>query len=132
MAIANQKKLDNYVNKLYRAQQPNLREKLEVNSSLLARIGFTYYDDSEERGKRLPATSSQGKTVIDRCKRKCAICNREYYKDPSDFQIHHINGNRSKTITSNLVLLCHSCHRKVHTRVKAKLKDYEIRWKNRN
>ena len=73
----------------------------------------------------MPPSSPQGKVVIEKYK-KCAICPKKY-NDPDDFQIHHVNGDRSYTVTSNLVLLCLSCHKKVHTHAMAKLKDYKVK-----
>jgi hypothetical protein len=101
----NQKKLDFYANKLYRG----LLKKYKSGESV--------------SDPRISPTSAQAKLVI---KKKCAICPREYTTDESDnFEIHHIDGDRSHTVTSNLVLICRRCHTKVNTKAKAKLDDYK-------
>jgi 5-methylcytosine-specific restriction endonuclease McrA len=125
------KKMENYVNKLYRGKLPKLKEKIKAEKSLLVRTGILIYEGDDVKGKRITTSSSQGKKVVIDCKRKCVICAKKIDGDSSDFEIHHVNGDRAKTYTSNLVLLCHSCHKKVHTLAIAKLKDYEIRFKTK-
>jgi hypothetical protein len=76
----------------------------------------------EKKIKRKNPTVSQMKKVKDNCKNKCVVCGKDFDKD--DFEYHHINGDRSKTTTTNLVLMCHRCHKRVTRESKAKLQDY--------
>ena len=93
-------------------------------------LSFTSFYAQENKIKRIPPSKSQEKIVIKNCKRKCVVCGKEY-KDRDDFDFHHINGDRGRTITSNLVLICLGCHRKINTRAKAKLKDYKVKKKGK-
>jgi len=40
---------------------------------------------------------------------KCAVCG-----STENLHIHHIDGNRENNTAKNLILLCSSCHRRVH------------------
>ena len=126
MAI-NKAKLEEYANKVYRGDLRRFKEKQKKDASFTFNLFFTEQSKAT-KGKRVASTSAQGKVVIDKCK-NCVICGKKY-DDPDDFQIHHVNGDRSKTTTDNLVLLCHSCHKKVHTHARAKLKDYKVKTKS--
>ncbi len=120
----NKTKLEEYANKVYRGDLRRFKEKQKKDSSYA--FSLFYAEQSKTtKGKRVVTSSSQETVVIDKCKRKCVVCGKKYDKDPNDFQIHHVNGDRSKTTTSNLVLLCHSCHKQIHTRANSKLKDYK-------
>jgi len=123
----NKTKLEEYANKVYRGDLKRFKEKQKKDTSFTFDSFFTQ-ESKVTKGKRVAPSSAQGKVVIDKYK-KCVICAKKY-DDPDDFQIHHVNGDRSYTITSNLVLLCHSCHKKVHTRARAKLKDYKVKTKS--
>ena len=109
MPRVNKSKLELYTNRLYRAEIKRLKSK------------------TKKKGSRISPSSSQGSKVVDDCGRKCAVCSKKYDEDPRDFLIHHINGDRSMTITSNLVLLCWSHHNKIHDEVKAKIRDYKVK-----
>ena len=118
----NEKKLESYANKLYRGDLARYKKKLESNNMFSMSLFLT----QENKIKRIPSSKSQEKTVIKNYKEKCVVCGRKY-EDRDDFDFHHINGDRSKTITSNLALVCLSCHRKIHTNAKSKLKDYKVK-----
>lgn len=116
-------KLEEYSNKVYKGTLPKLKKKLEKEDSWSwpsAVIG-----SATSKIVRTPVTKSQEKTVIDKCKRKCVVCGKKY-KDADDFHFHHVNGDRTMTATKNLVLVCLKCHKKIHTRANAKLKDYKV------
>jgi len=124
MAV-NKAKLEEHANKVYRGDLRRFKEKQRKDNSFTFDL-FLTETTKATKGKRVAPSSSQGKVVIDNCKRECIICGKKY-NDPDDFQIHHVNGDQSKTTTNNLVLLCLSCHKKVHTIASAKLKDYKER-----
>ncbi|GEM_PF-3813316 len=121
----NKTKLEEYANKVYRGDLRRFKEKQQKDSSYA--FSLFYAEQSKTtKGKRVAISSSQGTVVIDKCKRKCVVCGKKYDRDPGDFQIHHVDGDRSKTTTRNLVLLCHSCHKNIHTIANAKLKDHKV------
>ncbi len=121
MAKINEKKLELYANKLYRGELARYKKKVERDD--IFSIGSFFRQ--EEKIRRVPISKSQEKTVLNTHKNKCVICSKPYDKD--DFEIHHINGNRSKTVTKNLVPLCHRCHKKITTTSKAKLRDHIVK-----
>ena len=126
------KAIDKYANKLYKSELRILKEKLKRDGEGVidsAIRWFTNDDNSKKRGRRVSPTSSQGKFVVDNYKRKCACCIKRYDKDPGDFQIHHVDGDRTHTVTDNLIPVCYSCHKKIHTIANAKLKDYSVKHK---
>ncbi len=127
MKKLNEKKFTLYANKLYRGELQRYKKKLEKENDMFSVNSFF---KEENKIKRIAPSPSQMKDVARTCKNKCQICS-EPYLDKDDFQFHHINGDRSKTTTTNLVLICNGCHRKVHTRVKSKLKDYKVGKKNK-
>lgn len=116
-----EKKLEFYANKLYRGELSRYKKKLSQNRMYSL---ATFYIE-EKKIKRIKPSTAQEKRVRDIYGNKCAICNKPYDKD--DFEYHHINGDRSKTVVSNLVLLCHRCHKKVTTLANAKLRDYKVK-----
>jgi 5-methylcytosine-specific restriction endonuclease McrA len=122
----NKTKLEEYANKVYRGDLRRFKEKQKKDASYTFNVFFTK-ESKATKGKRVAPSSSVGEKVVDDCKRKCVICGKEYDKDPGDFEIHHVNGDRSKTATDNLVLLCLSCHKKVHRHARAKLQDYKVK-----
>ena len=122
MAKINENKLEEYANKVYRGELPRYKKKLESNDMFSMSLFLFQYDER----KRIPLSKPQEKTTINNCKGKCVICG-EKYNDRGDFDFHHINGDKSKTIVSNLTLVCLGCHRKIHTKAKLKLKDYKVR-----
>ena len=126
MAKINEKKLELYANKLYRGELARYKENLGDNDLL----SITSFFQEEDRTRRVPTSRSQEKMVIKNCKNKCALCGKPY-EDRDDFDFHHVNGDRSKTVTTNLILVCLGCHRKIHTKAKAKLKDYNVKKKRR-
>ena len=123
----NKAKLEEYANKLYRGDLRRFTEKQKKDDSFTFDL-FLTETSKATKGKRVAPSSSQGKVVIDNiCRRKCVICGKKYDVDPDDFQIHHVNGDRTYPHTDNLVLLCLSCHKKVHIVASAKLKDYKVK-----
>ncbi|WAI00620.1 HNH endonuclease [Methanogenium organophilum] len=48
--------------------------------------------------------------ILDRDKRRCRLCGAGKY-----LHIHHRDGDRTNDAQENLVTLCESCHRRVHT-----------------
>lgn len=125
--VLNKTKLEDHAKKVYRGDLRRFKEKQKKDVSFTFDLFFTQ-ESKATKGKRVAPSSSQGKVVIERDK-KCQICGKKCI-DPDDFQIHHVNGDRSKTVTSNLVLLCLSCHKKVHTHARSKLKDYKVKNKS--
>ncbi len=121
MPKINEKKLDLYTNKLYQGELKRYKKKKQRDS--IYSINSFYRD--EGKIKRRPVSRSQEKTVLDTHKNKCVICNKPYDKD--DFEIHHVDGDRSNSVTKNLVPLCHRCHKKMTTNAKAKLRDYQVK-----
>lgn len=122
MAI-NETKLEGYAKKIYEGDLKRFKEKQKTDAS----FKFDFYLKQESKAtkeKRVALSSPQQKTVIAKCK-MCVTCGKKYV-DPDDFAIHHVNGDPSHTVTSNLVVLCHGCHKKVHTRALSKLKDYKV------
>jgi len=55
--------------------------------------------------------------IIRGLKVECFVCHSEF-----DLRIHHINFVKNKNIAKNLILVCLSCHRRIHHR---KLKTKE-------
>lgn len=80
------------------------------------RKGFVIRDGSKQRWG--PAHSSARKIVhlIEQREVKCSMCGSTHNVD-----IHHKDGNHQNNDSSNLVLLCRSCHIKAH-RPKSKCK----------
>ena len=123
MVKVNEEKLEFYANKLYRGDMARYKKKLEEEGNWFTLPSFLI---QEERRMRITPSKSQQKIVIKNCKNKCVICGKPY-KDRDDFDFHHINGDKGKTETPNLVLVCLSCHRKINTKAKSDLKDYKIK-----
>lgn len=124
-----QTNLDKYAEKLYKGELKVLKEKLKREGEDIfdtAIRWLTTDDETTKKGKRLSPTSSQGKAVIEKCNRECVVCGASYSKEPEDFQIHHIDGDRTNTVTKNLALMCNKHHKKLHTAANAKLKDYRV------
>lgn len=120
-------KLEDCANILYDGELKRFKEKQKKDDSLTFG-SFLTQESKGTKGKRVPPNSSQGKVVIETHK-QCVICG-EKYDDPDNFEIHHLNGDRSYTVTSNLVLLCLRCHKKVHNHARSKLSDYKVKNKN--
>lgn len=55
-----------------------------------------------------------GKDIRKNRKRICVECGKSKFKQPNDLHLHHIHGSTNHSET-NLVLLCNSCHAKVHS-----------------
>lgn len=127
MGKINQKELNKYVNRLYLAELKRYKEKLNKDPLLTA---LSFFDNEEKRRRRVSPTKSQKKKVREIYHYKCAVCGKPY--DEYDFEYHHIDGDPSHTAVSNLVLLCHSCHRRITDEVRAKLKDYKVRSKRKS
>ena len=122
--VANKAKLEEYANKVYRGDLRRFKEKQKKDASYAFSL---FYEEKSKttKGKRVAPNSATGNVVINNCKRKCVVCGKKYDKDPGDFEIHHVNGDRSKTTIANLVLLCLSCHKKIHDMARVKLKEYK-------
>ena len=114
----NKAKLEYYINKLYRAELARYKKKKQINNL----YSFNSFLIDEKNVKRVNPTIPQEKKVRDIYKNKCVICSKVWDKD--DFELHHIDGDESKTITNNLVPMCHRGHRRITREAKAKLKDY--------
>ena len=105
---------------------------MAVDRAKLNKYAKLLYEGMRERhknkikstGARIAPSSTQGMKIVNDYQR-CDICGLKY-DGPVSFEIHHIDGDRSNTVTRNLVLLCKICHSKVTTEAKAKLKDYKI------
>ena len=54
--------------------------------------------------------------IRDRDRNVCQICGKDVSERPRSGHIHHIDGNKKNSDQSNLILLCRSCHSKVHTK----------------
>ena len=123
MAV-NKAKLEEYANKVYRGDLKRFKEKQKKDASYAFSL---FYEEKSKttKGKRVAPSTAQEQRVIDKCNRKCVVCGKKYDEDTGDFQTHHVNGDRSKTTVSNLVLLCHSCHKKIHSDANSDLKDYK-------
>lgn len=121
--VVNKTKQEAYVNKVYKGDLKRYQEKQKKNAEFSV-DKFLFGETKATKGSRLAPTSRQGVKVVEDCKRQCVICGKNYDKNPGDFAIHHVDGDRSYTVTSNLVLLCLSCHKKVHDIAGAKLRDY--------
>jgi len=108
------KQLDDYVDKLYNGILRKYKEEQEWK---------TFYPRAVRLERESP-TKSQMDTVIDTCSRKCVVC-----KDPYDecFEFHHKNGDSSLTTETNLVIVCPTCHKKIHTRANSKLANRKVR-----
>ena len=120
-------KLEEYANILYEGDLKRFNEKQKKDDSLTFGLSLTQ-ESKGTKGKRIPPSSSQGKVVIETHK-QCVICG-EKYEDSDNFDIHHLDGDRSYTVTTNLVLLCLRCHKKVHKHARSKLSDYKVKNKN--
>ncbi len=114
-------KLDFYLKKLYQGEFKLFKQKQKKNENITYSL-FYSQQSKATKGKRIGVSSSQGTVIKDKYKAKCAICKNTY-----DFEIHHINGDRSYTFTKNLALLCHRCHKQIHIYSKSKLKDYKVK-----
>jgi predicted HNH restriction endonuclease len=63
--------------------------------------------------------------IVERANEKCECCGKEESKLPGKqrFSIHHRDGNGLNSFSpnhelDNLMLVCRSCHRKIHERMK--------------
>jgi len=63
-------------------------------------------------------TLNKTESILDYIRKKynysCMLCNSS-----SNLRVHHINENRNDNIEENLILLCESCHRKIHNKLLA-------------
>ena len=106
----NRKKFDELVKKLYNAKLKRFQQRIQST------------------GKRINPTDPQGKTVTKTCNYTCFVCEKKYTIDSdNDFQIHHIDGDRSNTHTKNLVLLCKQHHADIEEWARSLLKDWKIK-----
>ena len=121
--VLDEVKLDKYATKIYKGDLKRFKEKQKNDASF--KFDLFYTQESKTIKKKREAISSPQKQFIIDKQKKCAICSK-MCEDPDYFQFHHADGNRSHTVTSNLVLLCLGCHTKVHKHALAKLKDYKV------
>ena len=105
MAV-NETKRESYVQRLFTG------EKKRVDSG------------KKEIKERISPNDAQGKEIVRKCKAKCDVCGLSYV-DPSQFVIHHINGDPNITVARNLTLLCSNCHNSIHNTVNSQIKDYK-------
>ncbi len=122
MPKIDERKLENYANKLYKGLLKKYKEKLQKNTT----FSFNLFLEQEKKPERESLTDGQKSKVRKNCENKCVICGKRY-KDPHEFQYHHVDGNSTRTLIRNLVLLCNRCHRKVHSEARVKLKEYKVR-----
>lgn len=125
--VLDEVKLDKYATKIYKGDLKRFKEKQKNDASFKFDLFYTQESKAIKK-KRVAVSLPQEQLIIDKQK-KCATCGK-ICNDRDYFEIHHIDGDRSRTITSNLVLLCLGCHKKVHTYALAKLKDYKVINKN--
>lgn len=118
--VIDKKKLELYVEKLYKGLLLRYKKKLREDSSYPLTIFYR-----EER-KRKPTGRYRRKTVLENYNDRCVICSKRLY-DRDDTEIHHIDGDRSNTQTKNLVPMCKRCHTKVTRLANTKLQDYKVR-----
>lgn len=119
-----QQALDEYANKVFRGDF-NRFKKIQNNDASYTFDLFFTKDLKPKAGKSVSLNSSQGISVVEKCNGRCVICNKKYkFDDQINFNIHHVNGDRTNTRIGNLVLLCRSCHKKVHVNAKRKLKTF--------
>lgn len=45
---------------------------------------------------------------------KCQKCHRDFKNNPKELHVHHIDGDKSNSALTNLMVLCHDCHKKFH------------------
>ena len=122
MLKINERKLQTYVNTVYRGDLQRYKKIKEKENDIF--FVSSFFRD-ENKIKRITLSPNQEKKVVSDCKRKCVVCSKSY-EDRDNFVFHHINGDRSKSVTTNLALVCLRCHKKLHSLAKAKLKDYII------
>ena len=116
-------RVENYAEKLYRGLIKLYREKekQDIFSFSLARSSRAFGLERKYPG------SDMRKTVLENFNNKCAICGRRFKPSDADIEFHHINGNREQTTPKNLIPLCASCHKKIHSRARAKFQSYKQR-----
>jgi len=113
-------KWQSQVNKLYRGELKRYKEKQKKNDFFAI---LSVYEEDTKKERRNPARSVKNE-VMERCKNRCIICGTDY---DYGFRFHHVDGDPSNSTTSNLILVCSSCHDRIHNKVRAKLQDYKTR-----
>jgi hypothetical protein len=116
----NMEKLEIYTNKLYKAKLSRYKDKKKIDSI----YSYNTFLIDERRIKKVKPKIQQEKKVRDIYSDKCVVCNRIW--DANDFKLHHVNGDRSQTITHNLVPMCNRCQRRVRRESNAMLKTISI------
>jgi len=107
-----------YANKLYKAKLSRFKNKKQKDSI----YSFNTFLIDERSIKKVKTEIEQEKKVRDIYSDKCVVCNRIW--DNDDFKLHHLNGDRSQSITHNLVPMCNRCRRRVNKEANAMLKEY--------
>ena len=113
--------LKKYGDKLYRGELALYKKKLAERPD----FDFGAYYESVKKPERVGKTTSQARQVKARDK-MCKICSDKDCLYEGTYNIHHINGDRSKTVVPNLLLVCSRCHKRLHTYANAKLRDYKV------
>ncbi len=54
--------------------------------------------------------------IRNRDRNVCQICGKDVSKNSRSGHVHHIDGNKKNSDQDNLILLCRSCHSRVHTK----------------
>jgi hypothetical protein len=115
MGKSEQMKLQFYGDKLYRGILNRYKEQ---------QVWEKFYTRAV-RVERKSYTPSQKCEVIDRSGNQCEICGTE--DDTEVFELHHINGDSSYSIETNLLLVYPTCHSRVHNKANSKLANYKVR-----
>ena len=86
------------------------------------RKAFLKMNDEKQNNRNGRATAQHINELILH-KNKCEICGRKKKLD-----IHHKDENPSNNVLSNLMVLCHSCHMKIHNpKPKCKVCDKPVK-----
>jgi hypothetical protein len=119
MGTSEQMQLQFYANKLYRGILNRYKEQ---------QVWEKFYTRAV-RVERKSYIQSQKCEVIDRSGNKCEICRTE--EDNEVFELHHINGDSTYSVETNLLLVYPTCHTRVHNKANSKLANYKIRVQRR-
>ena len=116
-------KLEYYADKLYRGLIKLYREKEEQN---IFSLSLTRGSRAFDRERKSPGNDMR-KAVLRKFNDKCAICGRRFKPSDASIEFHHVNGDREKTTIENLIPLCATCHKDVHSQARAKFQSYKQR-----
>ncbi|MBT6402554.1 HNH endonuclease [Candidatus Woesearchaeota archaeon] len=127
MPPINEARLKKYGDKLYRGELTLYKKKLAKKPD----FDFGVYYESIKKPERVGKSTSQAKSVKSR-DRICKVCSDKHCVVEDNYNIHHVNGDRSKTTTDNMILVCLRCHKRLHTYANAKLKNYKVKTKSKS